>query len=127
MCIVGFVLCFLVPPVGLILSIIALVQINKSGEKSRGMSIAGIVLGSIFTFFVTLFIVVMFWAMGEMINDPYYFDNYGYDDYGYNDDGSTPSPDNTDDIYGDDSHMTSTFNDWSEVFAQVEAGSQLAA
>lgn len=44
LCIAGFVCSFLVPIVGLILSIIALTQINRTGEKSRGMAIAGIVI-----------------------------------------------------------------------------------
>lgn len=44
LCIAGFVCSFLVPIVGLILSIVALTQINRTGEKSRGMAIAGIVI-----------------------------------------------------------------------------------
>lgn len=44
LCIAGFVCSFLIPIVGLILSIIALTQINRTGEKSRGMAIAGIVI-----------------------------------------------------------------------------------
>ena len=35
---------FLVPIVGLILSIIGMVQINKNGGKSKGMAIAGIIV-----------------------------------------------------------------------------------
>ncbi|MFT9277804.1 MULTISPECIES: DUF4190 domain-containing protein [Bifidobacterium] len=49
LCIAGFVMSFVFAPVGLVLSIIALVQINRSGEKSKGMSIAGIVVGAIST------------------------------------------------------------------------------
>ena len=42
--IAGFVCAFLVPIVGLILSIIGMVQINKNGGKSKGMAIAGIIV-----------------------------------------------------------------------------------
>lgn len=42
--IAGFVCAFLVPIVGLILSIIGMVQINKNGGKSKGMAIAGILV-----------------------------------------------------------------------------------
>lgn len=44
LCIAGFVCSFFIPVVGLILSIIALTQINRTGGKSRGMAIAGIVI-----------------------------------------------------------------------------------
>ncbi|MCH4849180.1 DUF4854 domain-containing protein [Bifidobacterium pseudolongum] len=42
--IAGFVCAFLVPIVGLILSVIGMVQINKNGGKSKGMAIAGIIV-----------------------------------------------------------------------------------
>ncbi len=42
--IAGFVCAFLVPIVGLILSIIGMVQINKNGGKSKGMAITGIIV-----------------------------------------------------------------------------------
>ncbi|WEV74465.1 DUF4190 domain-containing protein [Bifidobacterium sp. ESL0798] len=35
LCIIGFVLSFLMPVIGLVLSVVALVQINRSGEKAR--------------------------------------------------------------------------------------------
>lgn len=63
-CIIGFILAFIIPPAGLILSIIALVQINKSHEKSRGLSIAGIVLGALGTLFIVLVFALIVWAIG---------------------------------------------------------------
>lgn len=42
--IAGFVCAFLIPIVGLILSIIGMVQLNKNGGKSKGMAIAGIII-----------------------------------------------------------------------------------
>lgn len=43
--IVGFVLAFVVNIVGLVVSIVALVQIGRTGERGRGLAIAGIVVG----------------------------------------------------------------------------------
>ena len=63
LCIVGFILAFQFPPVGLILCIIALVQINRTGEQSRGMSIAGIVIGGINTFLMILFLIIVIAAI----------------------------------------------------------------
>jgi len=47
--ITGFVLSFLISFVGLILCIIALNQINKSGgaQKGKGLAIAGIIIGAL--------------------------------------------------------------------------------
>lgn len=45
--IVGFVASFLVNIVGIIVSAIALKQIKQSGEKGRGLAIAGLVIGSL--------------------------------------------------------------------------------
>lgn len=43
-CIVGFICAFLIPLLGLIFSIIGLTQIRKSGEKGKGLAIAGIIV-----------------------------------------------------------------------------------
>ena len=54
----GVVTCGLAGIVGLILGIIALNQIRRDGTAGRGMAIAGIVVGAVFTvFFVGSFIV----------------------------------------------------------------------
>ncbi len=47
--IVGFVLSFLISLVGLIISIIALIQINGSNgtQKGKGLAIAGIIIGGL--------------------------------------------------------------------------------
>ncbi|MFE7841006.1 DUF4190 domain-containing protein [Streptomyces sp. NPDC057474] len=47
------VLCFL-PGVGLLLGIVALVQIRKKGERGKGMAVAGIVLSTIGALLMTL-------------------------------------------------------------------------
>ena len=43
--IIGLVLAFLMPPVGGVVSIIALNQIKKTGQKGKGIAIAGIIVG----------------------------------------------------------------------------------
>lgn len=68
MCIAGFVTAFIVPPVGLVLSIIALVQINKSHEKSKGMAIAGTVIGAVFTLLLVAVIAFTVWMIGFAID-----------------------------------------------------------
>lgn len=44
--IAGFVVAFVANIVGVVLSVIALVQIRRTGERGRGLAIAGIVVGS---------------------------------------------------------------------------------
>ncbi|MBW3092885.1 DUF4190 domain-containing protein [Bifidobacterium sp. 82T10] len=82
--IVGFVLAFPFPPVGLVLSIIALVQINRSREKGRGLAIAGTVVGAINTMLLTIVIVIAVIAFGQVMD--YAVTNYDRDGYGYADD-----------------------------------------
>ena len=68
LCIAGFVLAFIIPPVGLILSVIALVQINKSHEKSKGLTIAGIVISALGTLFFVAVIALAVWAVGFTVD-----------------------------------------------------------
>ncbi|EKX63055.1 DUF4190 domain-containing protein [Streptomyces ipomoeae] len=49
-----FGLLCLLPGVGLLLGVVALVQIRKKGERGKGMAVAGIVLSTIGTLLVTL-------------------------------------------------------------------------
>lgn len=80
MCIVGFVLAFVLPPVGLVLSIIALVQINKTGEQSKGLAIAGIVLNAVFTVIIVAAIAFAIWIIGIAVDhaDEYADSSYSY-------------------------------------------------
>ena len=57
MAIVGFVLAFLVSPVGLVLSIIGLQQTGQRHEGGRGLAIAGIVIGALGTLFGILVVI----------------------------------------------------------------------
>lgn len=63
--IVGLILSFLIFPVGLILCIIALIQIKKTGEKGKVFAIVGIVWAAIATLFVAGFIFLL-----EVIIEP---------------------------------------------------------
>jgi hypothetical protein len=47
--IIGLILAFIVPLLGLILSIVGLSQINKHHQEGKGLAIAGIVISSILT------------------------------------------------------------------------------
>lgn len=103
MCIVGFVLAFIIPVVGLVLSIVALTQINKSGEKSRAMAIAGIAIGAVLTVIGILCIVFLTSLAGyvldnadldlQCVGDDCTLD-YGYG-HGYYDDGEICFDDGT--------------------------------
>ncbi|QOL33144.1 DUF4190 domain-containing protein [Bifidobacterium eulemuris] len=66
--IAGFVLSFLISPVGLILSIVALVQINKSHEKSKGMAIAGIIIGALGTVLAVVLFALVIWLVGYSVD-----------------------------------------------------------
>ena len=57
--IIGFVLSFYTPIVGLVLSIIGLNQIKKNGESGKGLAIAGIIISII----LMLLVVVWFAAI----------------------------------------------------------------
>jgi uncharacterized membrane protein len=45
--IVGFVLAFFISIAGLVVSIIALVQIKRTGERGRGLALAGVIISAI--------------------------------------------------------------------------------
>jgi len=59
---VGFILSFFISVVGLILSIIGLIQINGANgmQKGKGLAIAGIIIGAIGTIFIPLRIINAF-------------------------------------------------------------------
>ncbi|MBB4071768.1 DUF4190 domain-containing protein [Leucobacter sp. OH2974_COT-288] len=57
MAIVGFVLSFFVSLVGAILSLVALSQIKKTGEKGRGLAIAGAIIGFVGTILTIIYVI----------------------------------------------------------------------
>lgn len=64
--IIGLVLAFLLPPVGLILSIIAAVQLGKA-KAPKGLAIAGIVVGALLTIFAIIGIIVLVTVLAGVI------------------------------------------------------------
>ncbi|MBT1582846.1 DUF4190 domain-containing protein [Curtobacterium flaccumfaciens] len=62
MAIVGFVLAFVVNIAGLVVSIIALSQIKKTGERGRGLALAGVIISAlslVFGIFWIIFVVTV--------------------------------------------------------------------
>jgi len=69
--IVGLILAFLASPIGLILSIVAMVQSRKAGAKN-GFALAGIIIGIIGTIIIIvsiIAIVALAGAAGEAFNE----------------------------------------------------------
>ncbi|MCX6742016.1 MAG: DUF4190 domain-containing protein [Candidatus Pacearchaeota archaeon] len=62
--ILGFIFAFIFNIVGLILSIIALVQINKSHEKGKGLAIAGLILSIIFVILTIIIVLLVLLTVG---------------------------------------------------------------
>ncbi|MBN2454051.1 DUF4190 domain-containing protein [Candidatus Woesearchaeota archaeon] len=56
--IIAFVLAFFFPLVGAIIGIVALVHINKEGGEGKGLAIAAIVVGGVFTLALPFFLMV---------------------------------------------------------------------
>lgn len=63
--IAGFVLAFLAPLVGLILSLIAFFQIRKRQQKGRGLALAGIIISALATVAAVVLSVVIFSTVGK--------------------------------------------------------------
>lgn len=62
----GLALSVFVPPAGLVLSIIGLRQIKKTGEGGRGLAIAGLVISAIFMVVASLAIILALMAVPKM-------------------------------------------------------------
>jgi hypothetical protein len=60
MALVGFVMSFFNGLVGLILSIIGMSQIKKTGEPGKGYALAGIIMSAISMFLSLIFYVIYF-------------------------------------------------------------------
>lgn len=68
LCIIGFILSFFMPIIGLALSVVALIQINHSGEKSKGVSVAGIAIGAVLTILDVILAIVLVSAFGSIVS-----------------------------------------------------------
>ena len=83
MAIAGFVCSFFACVVGLVLSIIGLKQVNETGERGRGLAIAGIVIGAVNTVLSVLVVVFVVHVIGVAIDEVSYRYAVYDDDYGY--------------------------------------------
>jgi peptidyl-prolyl cis-trans isomerase B (cyclophilin B) len=57
--IASLVLAFLLPPLSIVLGIVALVQIRGTGQSGRGLAIAGTVISTIFVVIAVVYIVLI--------------------------------------------------------------------
>lgn len=83
MAIAGFICSFIIALVGLILSIIGYSQTRKTGEKGKGLALAGIIISAL-SMLMQLLLVVLIVVM--VANAPSGHSSYEYvggDDYGY--------------------------------------------
>ncbi|MCA5924050.1 MULTISPECIES: DUF4190 domain-containing protein [Curtobacterium] len=59
MAIVGFILAFVVNIAGLVVSIIALSQIKKTGERGRGLALAGVIISALSIVFGIIWVIFL--------------------------------------------------------------------
>ncbi|MGN8050866.1 DUF4190 domain-containing protein [Curtobacterium sp. 22159] len=71
--IVGFVLAFVVNIAGLVVSIIALVQVRKTGERGRGLALAGIIISALSLILGVVSIIIL---VAAAANAPSYSGTY---------------------------------------------------
>ncbi|KQS17296.1 DUF4190 domain-containing protein [Frigoribacterium sp. Leaf186] len=57
--IVGFILAFVFSLAGLIVSLIALSQIKKTGERGHGLALAGVILSAVFIILSIVYVVAV--------------------------------------------------------------------
>lgn len=82
MAIAALVCSLVLAPLGIVFGHIALSQMKRTGEDGRGLAIAGLVIGYIFTGIALLWIIVVivfFGALGSALTDSNYYDSgYSY-------------------------------------------------
>ena len=79
-CVFGFALAFGNPVAGLILSVFGLVSTEKTGERGRGLAIAGLIVSAAVLLLAVLLAVLFTLRAGEMYGSWYYgyYDPYSY-------------------------------------------------
>lgn len=68
MAILALVLAFVFAPAGIVLGIVAVRQIRTTGEDGHGLAVAGIVVGSVFTALIVVYIVVIIVIFAAIAN-----------------------------------------------------------
>jgi hypothetical protein len=66
--ILGFVLSFFAPYIGIILCLIALVRISRHGQKGKYLAIAGIIISTLIMLAVILIYSTLFFAIIDSIS-----------------------------------------------------------
>jgi len=74
MAIVGFVLSFFASLIGMIISIIALKKIKKTGEGGKNLAIGGVIIGAIMTVVSVVISVVMISSLGLRVDKALQYD-----------------------------------------------------
>ncbi|GAA4266092.1 DUF4190 domain-containing protein [Frondihabitans peucedani] len=69
--IVGFVLAFVFSLAGLIVSIIALTQIKRTGERGRGLALAGVIISALSLIIAIVISIVVFSAAANQVGTTY--------------------------------------------------------
>lgn len=69
--IVGFILAFVVNIAGLVVSIIALSQVKRTGERGRGLALAGIIISALSLVFSVISVIVVFATAANMSTTGY--------------------------------------------------------
>ena len=68
---VGFILAFFVSLGGLIVSIIALGQIKRTGERGRGLALAGAIIGGLSLLIGIISVIVIIAIAAQTSTSPY--------------------------------------------------------
>lgn len=66
MAIVALILSFVFAPLGIVFGIIARNQIKRTGESGSGLALAGIIIGSVFTALIVLYILFVVIVLGAV-------------------------------------------------------------
>jgi hypothetical protein len=114
LCIIGFILAFFIPIAGFVLSIIALIQINRTHERSKGLSIAGIIISAFRLILNIILIVVFFFALTASSNHDPSYDDTGDDCGSYSRCDDSHSHSDQDDDGDEDSHHGEDDNNYED-------------
>lgn len=68
--ILAIIAAFVLPPAGIVLGIIGLNEIKRTGEEGRGLALGGLWVGVVFSAFILLFLIVwvvaFFWIFATI-------------------------------------------------------------
>ncbi|WP_319455458.1 MULTISPECIES: DUF4190 domain-containing protein [unclassified Mycobacterium] len=79
--IVALVAAFTFPPMAIVCGHVSLSQIKRTGDEGRGLAIAGLVVGYVFTALIIVFVALMIWFMIIMDQSLRTYDRDHYSSY----------------------------------------------